>query len=446
MNRAILIGVLVITAMHAFDELVLIIALPAVAADLGSAAWYGLIIAAYVLASVVGMSWAGPSMDRMGPLPVLGAAGTAFVAGLVLAALSWNTAVFVIARILQGIGGGIGWTIAFGLISLACPDEQKPRAIAAMDVAWVFPAVLAPIAGGYLVDYLHWRWIFVLQIPPLLLAILLIAPRIRQFRGHRESAGRPVLGNAVRLALGSGTLLYLLGRPPDWLWLGMVPALWLAARPFNLSMPPRWWRMADPLSTSLVCAVLAFLVFYGMQAYQPLYLIEVSGLSTQRTGLILTCASLLWMIGSLLVARNHIGGGPAARLLLGMSTLVAGILLLGPVLFGGLDVNWAYPAWAVAGLGMGITFNTSRATAMAHTAPGQHGFVATAISLCASMGLSFATGIGGAIKNQMQRLDAPLDASIQGIWCFSVLLSLLALVLLGHYYGRHSRTAPGTAE
>lgn len=452
MKPSILIGILLITALHAFDEMVLVIALPAIAADLGSANWYGLVIAGYILASIVGMTWAGKEMDKSGPLKVVLTAAVFFGVGLVLAVFSWDTSSFMFARILQGIGGGMGWTISFGLISLLSDDDQKPKAVAAMDIAWIIPSLLAPLVGGYLVDYLSWRWIFVVQTLPLSIALLLVCPRIKHLKGNPDSVEvdastlvSPVLFNAARLALGCGLILYLLGTPLGWLWLSLIPAFWYTAKPLHQSMPEGWLRLDSPLSASLIVACLAFLIFYSMEAYQPLYLIEVRGLSTLQAGLILTCASLCWMTGSQLTARGIIPGGHSQRILIGLSILSVGIASLGILLYTNVSLLWAYPLWGIAGMGMGITFNTARSTAMIHTVPGQEGLVAAGISLSVSLGLSLATGFGGAIKNQASLLGYSLNSAIISIWIMSLLIAAFSWALLFWHHRKMTVGEPVTS-
>ena len=431
MNRSVLFGVLLITALHAFDEMVLVIALPAISSDLGSGSWYGLIIAVYILASIVGMTWAGQAMDRSGPAKVVLTAAIFFTSGLLLAVVSWNTFSFMFARILQGVGGGMGWTLSFGIISLLSDDDQKPKAVAAMDVAWIFPSLLAPLVGAVFIDYMSWRWIFAAQLLPLALAVSLVYPRIMHLRGHKNARSNfNVLINAARLALGCGLLLYLLGTPIGWWWLGLIPSFFLMAKPLHESMPVGWARLDTPLSACIILACLAFLVFYSVEAYQPLYLIEVRDLSTLQSGLILTCASVCWMFGSQMTARGWIPGNYSQRILIGFTVLSLGIGSLALLLFTSASLLWAYPLWSVTGIGMGIAFNTARATAMQHTQPGQEGLVAAGISLSVSMGLALATGFGGAIKNQTFEAGYSLNTAITTIWLMSICIAILSWLLL----------------
>lgn len=448
LNKAVLFGVLLITALHAFDELVLVIALPAIAAELGADQWYGLIIAGYVLASIIGMAWAGQRIDATSPRRVLQCGAAFFVAGLLLAMSSQQTAVFLFARILQGIGGGIGWTLAFGLISLLCESAEKPRAVAAMDVAWIIPSLLAPLIGGILIDYLNWRWIFALQLLPVFIALALIAPRITQLdKPHATQTLQQHLApiiDACRIAVGTGALLYALAQPVGPAWLLLPLAFVIVRNPLQRCMPADWLRLRDPLGASLFTAMMAFLVFYGLEAWQPLYLTELKGFSTLTAGLALTCASLSWMLSSQLTAHNRLPSlldSHSARLVCGMLILLTSFLLFGLLLGGVMPAIASYAVLGLAGFGMGLCFNTARSTALQHTPAGKEGFVAGAISLSVSLGLSLATGIGGALRNHATSSGGTLQDAMELIWLFSVAMAVVTTLLLWLHHSRLHRIA-----
>jgi MFS family permease len=452
-NKAVLSGVLLITALHAFDELVLVIALPAIANELKAADWYGLIIAVYILASIIGMAWSGKRLDASSPRHMLHVAAAFFGSGLLLALSSQNTAMFLLARTLQGVGGGIGWTLAFGLISLLSPPNEKPKAVAAMDVAWIIPSLLAPLIGGVLVDYLNWRWIFTAQLLPLAVALLLISPRIRHLDKpplaavHWQHTLTELL-NACRIALGIGLLLFALGRPLGLTWLLLPVAGLCVYKPLQACMPAAWLQLKTPLSASLFSAMMGFMVFYGMEAYQPLYLIDVRGFSTMTAGLVLTAASVSWMCASQMTAHNWLPAALnsySARLLSSMALLILSVAIFGLLLFDWIGAGWAYAIWCFAGFGMGLGFNTARATAMTHTQKGQEGFVAGAISLSTSLGLSLSSGIGGALRNQVSAQGGTLNDAIALIWVMALLMALLSLALLWRHHLTANQPVVATA-
>mgnify|MGYP003669493365 CR=1 FL=1 len=448
MKPSVIFGILLFVALHAFDEMVLVIVMPTIASDLGSSEWYGMSIAGYVLASIIGMVWAGKQMDQKGPALVLSTACVFFLIGILLAVLSWGTISFFLARVLQGIGGGMCWTLAFGVISLMARPEDKPKAVASMDVAWVIPSLLAPVIGGFMVEYIHWRWIFAIQLLPLAGAFFLVTPQIRHLTGKqtRGQSNSAIILDASRIAVGSGLILYFLGTPLGWTWLGIIPAFWCIVKPLDNMMPDNWLKLDGPLSASLLVAALAFLTFYGMEAYQPLYLIEVRNLSTLDSGLVLTCASLSWMMASQLTARNAIPGNHSQRILIGLSLLLVGVGSLWFLLFSNFGYWTAYVSWMIAGLGMGVTFNTARSTAMLHTPPGEEGKVAGGISLNVSLGLGFAAGLGGAIKNQAYSYGYTTSEAVSGIWVMSMLAGVLTWLLLFYHYRKHQRTFAKMAD
>ena len=77
---------------------------------------------------------------------------------------------FILARAVQGLGGGITWTVAYAVTNIVIPSDQRPKMIAWLDSAWLIPSLLAPSVGGYVIDYLDWHWIFAGQLPFVVLA------------------------------------------------------------------------------------------------------------------------------------------------------------------------------------------------------------------------------------------------------------------------------------
>ena len=172
--RPLQIGLILAVSLHAFDELVIAIALPTIVRDLGGGDWYGVSLASYILASLISVVWAGNSIDRRGPLRIFLLGYALFALGLLLAMQATSIWEFIAARVIQGLGGGISWTVAYAITNIVIPREQRPRMIAWLDSAWLIPSILAPSVGGYLIDYLDWHWIFAGQLPFLAIAACLL--------------------------------------------------------------------------------------------------------------------------------------------------------------------------------------------------------------------------------------------------------------------------------
>jgi EmrB/QacA subfamily drug resistance transporter len=176
MNKQRLIPLIVATAlfMENMDSTVIATSLPAIAADIGtSPLTLKLAITSYLLSLAVFIPASGWTADRFGPRLVFSTAIAVFMAGSIGCALSESVTGFVIARILQGVGGAM-MTPVGRLVLLRTID--KSALVNAM--AWVtVPALVGPVVGpplgGFITTYFSWHWIFLINIPIGLLGIFM---------------------------------------------------------------------------------------------------------------------------------------------------------------------------------------------------------------------------------------------------------------------------------
>jgi EmrB/QacA subfamily drug resistance transporter len=176
MNKERLIPLIVATAlfMENMDSTVIATSLPAIAADIGtSPLTLKLAITSYLLSLAVFIPASGWTADRFGPRLVFSSAIAVFMAGSIGCALSESVTGFVIARILQGLGGAM-MTPVGRLVLLRTID--KSALVNAM--AWVtVPALVGPVVGpplgGFITTYFSWHWIFLINIPIGLLGIFM---------------------------------------------------------------------------------------------------------------------------------------------------------------------------------------------------------------------------------------------------------------------------------
>ena len=122
---------LTIVAIAAFDELALDAALPAIADDLGNVALLPWVITAFLATSAVAGIAAGPIIDAVGVRRTFRVTGVWFLAASALAAIAPTMPLLVVARALQGIGGGLVIAVALAAVGLAYPGRLRARAFAA---------------------------------------------------------------------------------------------------------------------------------------------------------------------------------------------------------------------------------------------------------------------------------------------------------------------------
>jgi MFS family permease len=400
--RAMSIGVLMSVSIVAFQALGVGTVMPAVARDLGGLAHYGWAFSAFMLASVVGSVAAGQDTDRAGPVRAyLGAVGS-FAAGSVLAAVAGSWAMLLAGRVLEGLGAGALGVVTYASASRAYPPEMYGRMLALMSSAWVLPSLAGPAVAGLVADHTTWRWVFVLLLPFLPVAVLLTLPGLRALAAPAATARLRRLPQALMLAAGIGLFLSALelDRAAGVLVLAGAGAL-LALRAARTLMPPGTLRAARGLPSGIVVRGLLAVAFLGCDAFMPLALTELRGFSSSQAGLVISAASLSWSLGSFLQARldrgDH-GAGRPRRLLAGLAVLLAGIAVTGAgVLDEAIPVAVVIAGWSVAGLGIGIGYPSIGALVLSAAPGGEEGGVSAALQLAETIAVAVFTGVGGAL-------------------------------------------------
>src|ERR1700687_5629314 len=174
--------------MENMDSTVIATSLPAIAADIGtSPLTLKLAVTSYLLSLAVFIPMSGWTADRFGARTVFRAAIAVFVLGSIGCALSGSLTNFVVARIVQGMGGAMMTPV--GRIVLVRTISRR-ELVAAM--AWVTtPALIGPVwgppVGGFITTYATWHWIFIINVPIGLVGIVLVTRYIEDLRAeHRE--------------------------------------------------------------------------------------------------------------------------------------------------------------------------------------------------------------------------------------------------------------------
>lgn len=138
------IGIFALVALTAFEALALTTVMPVISADLDGAALYAAAFAGTLVASVVSVVYGGNLVDRRGPRPAFVLGLAFFAAGLVLAALAPDMVVFVVARLLQGLGAGLTNTALYVLVVRVYPEVLRVKVFAGFSAAWVLPSIFGP--------------------------------------------------------------------------------------------------------------------------------------------------------------------------------------------------------------------------------------------------------------------------------------------------------------
>ncbi|MBG0828375.1 MFS transporter [Planomonospora sp. ID67723] len=400
-------GILLVVTLIAFEGMSIGAVMPAASADLNALNLYGMSFSAFLIAGLFANVAAGLWSDRRGhAVPFL--LGVAlFVVGMVLAGAAWSKEVFIVARAVQGLGGGFAVVAIYVMIARVYAPEARPKIFAALSTAWVLPALVGPGVGGLIAETVGWRWVFYGIVPLVIPALVMLLPALRG-GGSEVSAGGtgprsrplPMTLAALATAVGAGALLYGADRlHTDPVPGGIVTAVGLAALAAALPrlLPPKALRFGQGLPTTIMMRGVLSAAFFGVNAFIPLVLQKELGFSLTEAGVALTIGALGWSSGSHLQARREWDRPRLVRF--GAFAVTAGILLTPLALIPGLT-GWIMAfAWMLAGLGMGVSMSSVSITTMRQSPDAEQGANSAAIQVVDTLGSSLTIGFGGVLVN-----------------------------------------------
>ncbi len=209
MNKERLIPLIVATAlfMENMDSTVIATSLPAIAADIGtSPLTLKLAITSYLLSLAVFIPASGWTADRFGARAVFSIAIAVFMVGSIGCALSSSVTHFVIARILQGIGGAMMTPVGRLVLLRSIDKSALVNAMAWVTVPALVGPVVGPPLGGFITTYFSWHWIFLINIPIGLLGIFMALRYIDPIRS--EDPERFDLYGLILAGIGLGGIAF----------------------------------------------------------------------------------------------------------------------------------------------------------------------------------------------------------------------------------------------
>ncbi len=392
-------GLLITIVAGAFEALAVATVLPDTVDDLGGLNYYGWILASFTLANLIGIVVAGSEIDRQGMVPPFLVGIGCFAVGLLIGGLAPTMPVLIVGRISQGFASGMLISVAYAAVRTAYDADSRPRLMALWSSAWVVPGLVGPAVAGFVAETVGWRWVFLGMIPFPLVACVLTIPSLRavdNVEGGERDLAR--LRDALLLAAGTALLLAGFGRS-EWYALGILVVAGLAVMmpAFRRLSPPGTLRVRRGVAAAVAIMILLTIGFFGFEFFIPLALTDLRHQSSVMAGLPLTASALTWTAGAWIVDQRAKVTPRSLLLRVGLALIIAGILLTLGVFLSGLPVLVTLLTWAVAGLGMGMSFSTLMLAILDDAPEGSEGATISAGQLANTLGVSLGVGIGGSI-------------------------------------------------
>ncbi|MED7931554.1 MFS transporter [Nonomuraea sp. LP-02] len=367
---------------------------------------------AYVVAFGGLLLLGGRLSDLFGARRLFSTGWLILLAGSLLAGLAPEVWVELTGRAVQGVGAALIAPSALTLLMMLFGHDPKEltRALALYGAAAPAGGTAGVFLGGLITEYLSWPWVFYINIPIAVVALLATGPLMPAAPARRGSID--VLGT-LTVTLGLGAAVYAIVRAPEagWgsaeTWLVLAAAVALLAVFVALQARRRepLMRLSIFRTPNLAAANLTQLLLGGawipMWFFLNLYLQQVLGYSAFPSGAALLPMTVLIMIGMIVLAPRAIGRfGPKATTVTGLLLLTAGMAWLSLISPDGGFATDVLPASLVAALGMSLAFIPSLGTAISAARPEEgglaSGIVNTSYQVGSALGLAAMTAVAAA--------------------------------------------------
>ena len=172
-SRLLLLSIGSLLMLAALDQTIVSTALPSIMANLGGLEKMSWVVTAYLLTSIVAAPIYGKMGDLFGRKVVMQLAVISFLLGSILSGISSNLSTLIASRAIQGIGGGGLFVLALTLAADLFPPRERGKIQGLFASVFGISSILGPVLGGFFVDNLTWHWIFFINIPICILALII---------------------------------------------------------------------------------------------------------------------------------------------------------------------------------------------------------------------------------------------------------------------------------
>jgi EmrB/QacA subfamily drug resistance transporter len=374
--------------LEALDQTIVGTAMPRIIAELHGLDRYTWVVTAYVLASMTIIPIVGKLSDLFGRKAFLIGGTTLFLLGSLLAGASQSMDQLIVFRTLQGLGAGMGMSLVFTVMGDIFPPEERARWVSLLGIVYGVSSLVGPTLGGWLTEHgpllgnliaeqSRWRWVFYINLPVGLVAVLALvfflpaglSVRTSEWSGWDSVRRIDFLGSLLSAVATISLMLGLTwGSSRTYAWgsvqvlslIGMSVVLFVLfafaqSRAENPILPLSLFRN-QTFSLVTLLSMLQMMVVMGLSLYLPLFIQGVLGVSPTTAGLVMTPFTVSQVLGAMLAGPLVSALGRSRMIaIVGAGVMVAGCLLI-TLMTPQTNLLVAMVFMALAGLGTGTFY------------------------------------------------------------------------------------------
>jgi len=314
-NRSVVLASIMLAMfMAAIEGTIVATAIPSIVGDLGGFSLFSWVFSSFLLAQAVTIPIYGKFADLYGRKPVFTFGVVVFLFGSVLCGFAHSMNMLIFFRLIQGIGAGAVQPIATTIVGDIFDMTERARVQGYISSVWGVSSIIGPALGAFFVQYVRWAWIFWVNVPIGVLAVVGIWFFLGETVNKREHE-IDYIGSALIFISISALMIVFIQAGTIWAWsstpvlllsgafvIGTYLFIWQEKRAAEPIMPLEIWK--DPL---IVVANLATLttgvVLIGVSSFLPTYIQGVMDKSPIIAGFALSFMSMGWVIAATLAGK-----------------------------------------------------------------------------------------------------------------------------------------------